>query len=345
MGLKQYNIDAINPLFTEDDIVIFGVLNWGLGHAARCIPIIKWLQQRSKKVIIASDGVALKFLQLNFPQGNFEILPSYGINYKYENIVLNIATSSFSILKATLQERRIIKELAKKYQATKVVSDNRLGLYTADCPSFYITHQVNILHHNKLLSFLGTRAHRMFYQQFDKILIPDFKGKNSLGGQLSQISDAKAFYLGPLTRINKIETEKTIDVLVMLSGPEPQRTIIENELLNELNGLESLKIRFIRGTNNKLHVKNNIKSHIEITNISSTQETETLLNSCKLLISRSGFTTIMDTYELEIPTIWIPTPGQTEQEYLAQIHVNITNQIKLNQKELNKLQKIIISMI
>lgn len=345
MGLKQYNIDAISPLFTEDDIVIFGVLNWGLGHAARCIPIIEWLQSNCKKVIIASDGSALKFLQLNFPQGTFEILPSYGIRYKYENIALNIADSSISIIKAVLQERRVIKQIVKKYQATKVVSDNRLGLYTADCISIYITHQVNILHSNKLLSFLGTQAHRMFYRQFDKLIIPDFKGKNALGTQLSQISDEKAIYLGALTRINKLDIEKTIDVLVLLSGPEPQRTIFENGLLKELNGLTSLQIRLIRGTNTKLHVEDTLKSHIKISDISNTQEMETMLNSCKLLISRSGYTTIMDTFELGIPTIWIPTPGQTEQEYLADLHQRNPKYQKLNQNELNKLQKIIISMI
>lgn len=345
MGLKQYNIDEISPLFNEDDIVIFGVLNWGLGHASRSIPIIEWLQQRCKKVIIASEGAALSFLQLNFPTSIFETLPSYNIQYKYENIALNIASSSFSIIKAISQERKLLKNLIEKYEATKVVSDNRLGFHSPICASFYLTHQVNILHQIKWLSFLGTQAHRQFYKKFDKVLIPDFEGINALGVKLSQTTDEKAIYLGPITRIKKLNLEKSIDILVMLSGPEPQRTILEKGLVEELRKLESFKIKFVRGTNRKMHFLHDFKSNIEITDVTNTQDTENLLNSCKLLISRSGYSTIMDTFELNIPTIWIPTPGQTEQEYLAEIHQNNTNQIKLNQNELNKLQKIIISMI
>lgn len=345
MGLKQYNIDALHPLFTKDDTVIFGVLNWGLGHASRSIPLIDWLQKRCKKVIVASDGTALDYLRMNFPEISFEVLSSYNIRYKYENIALNIATSSFSIFKAVLQERRMIKQIAKKYQATKVISDNRLGFYYPNCTNFYITHQVNIVHSNKLLSFLGTQAHRMFYKKFDKVLIPDFTGKNALGPQLSQSSDEKAVYIGPLTRIRKLDLPKTIDILVLLSGPEPQRSILEKGLLKELNGLDSLNVCFIRGTYLDIDFDEAIKSHLKIQNISNTEETEFMLNSCKLLISRSGYSTIMDTYELKIPTIWIPTPGQTEQEYLADFHQRNSKYQKLNQNELNKLQKIIISMI
>ncbi len=345
MGLKQYNIDSIISLFKEDDVVIFGVLNWGLGHATRSIPMIEWLQKRCKKVIIASDGAALSFLRAKFPLSDFEALPSYNIHYRYESIIFNILTSSFSILKAVRLENQIIKKITEKYHANVIVSDNRLGFYNKICSNIYVTHQINILHRYRMISLLGTRLHSFFYSKFDHFLIPDFNGPSALCPLLSHTDLKKAIYIGPLTRIKKLNLDKTVDILVILSGPEPQRTMLESALLKELNIWTSYKITFVRGTESKLGAKDDIKKHIEILNVLQGEEIERLLNSSKLLIARSGYSTIMDVSELNISTIWIPTLGQTEQEYLAEINRNKVFQNKLNQNELNKLQKIIISMI
>jgi UDP:flavonoid glycosyltransferase YjiC (YdhE family) len=345
VSLTDDNIKALIPYFGHQDTVIVAPLHWGLGHATRCIPIIYWLKSICKKVIIASDGPALDVLRKEFPELTYYELPSYHIRYKYSSIFWNIVFGLPQILIAMYQERNAAERIAKEDHATIILSDNRLGFRSHSCTNIYLTHQVNILHRRKLIASLGTWMHRYIYKKFDTVFIPDFNGAAALCPLLSHTDLKKAIYIGPLTRIKKLDLDKTVDILVILSGPEPQRTMLESALLKELNILVSYKITFVRGTESKLGARDAIKKHIEILNVLQGEEIERLLNSSKLLIARSGYSTIMDVTELNIPTIWIPTPGQTEQEYLAEINRNKVFQYKLNQNEVNKLQKIIISMI
>ncbi|MCO6463542.1 MAG: hypothetical protein J5I52_05270 [Saprospiraceae bacterium] len=342
MGLSSLNIDRLSPLFNENDIVIIAPLNWGLGHASRCIPVIKWLTKCCKKIIIASDGDALQLLQKEFPDLACERLPAYGIQYKYNSIVANIAVSSIGILRAINQEKKKAEQLVKKYNATVILSDNRLMFRSSLSRNIYMTHQWKILHPNRFISYLATSIHRYFIRQFDICIIPDYDGKKALCPALSSGAMDNAVYIGPLTRIEKKEIDKDIDILVVLSGPEPQRTILESKLLTVLVKMRDQSIVFVRGVDTN---QNDFgANHIQVIDIMTGETMANVLNRAKLLISRSGYSTVMDVHHLNLKAIWIPTPGQTEQEYLGEILSQRSGYSKINQNELNKLEKTIISL-
>lgn len=337
------HIEALESFFQTDDVVIVGVLNWGLGHAARCIPIIDWLQTVCKEVILASDGEAFDLLVKEFPDLQAYRLPSYHIVYRYPNIVANILLGGFDITKAIIQEKSAASDLAKKTSATVIISDNRLGFRHKNTRNYYLTHQVNLIHKNPIFSKVGSWLHQYFIRKFDHCFVPDYSGFEALCPSMSSISDKQYTHIGPQTRIRKLSIPKIYDILVILSGPEPQKSIFETLIIDLLKHLPDYKIRIIGAgqISQKLHVPN----QFEIIGTLGAKEIEFALNRSKLLIARSGYTTIMDIEKLDLPAIFIPTPGQTEQEYLAEFHSKKPNYHFLNQNELNKLQNVIKSLI
>ncbi len=339
MGLSAYNIQALEPHFTQDDIVLVAPLHWGLGHAARCIPIIQWLKQNCKEVILASDGAALELLKKEFPELKYETLPAYDIRYTYENILVNIILGSFRVIKTIYQEHKTTQHLVKKHKITKILSDNRLGLYHHNITSLYLTHQVKILYPTKWISAIGNYIHQRFIHRFDHCLVPDYQGSEALCPDLSDGNIENATFIGPITRINKLNIPFSYDIMVLLSGPEPQRTILEKKLWDILSLLEEYSIVFVRGS--KATMTYQYPNHITVLDFAFGTAIEQLLNSSKLLISRSGYSTVMDTHLLGIKAIWIPTPGQTEQEYLAERLSNHENYTFLKQKDLNLLEEFI----
>lgn len=345
MGLSEYNLKALSSHFTTDDVVMVAPLYWGLGHATRCIPIIHWLNSQCKKVIIASDGAALELLKQEFPDLTYEVLPKYNIRYRYHSMIANLILGSFRILKAIFLEKKSAQHLTKKYGVTVILSDNRLGFFNPKIKSLYMTHQVNLLHAKPWISKLGTQIHRYYIRKFDHCLIPDFEGVESICPKLSHGLTEEYTFIGPLSRIEKLNLSPDIDILVILSGPEPQRTILEEELFHILVPLKTYKIVFVRGSNNQFGFSHLIHDNFTCLNLVSRVEIEHLLNTSRLLIARSGYTTIMDIRQLDIKGIWIPTPGQTEQEYLAKKLTENTKYKIINQNDLNNIEEFIKILI
>ena len=330
--------------FTEDDIIMVAPLNWGLGHASRCIPLIRMLRKKCKKVIIASDGVALELLKSEFPDLPFYPLSSYNIQYRYESIVLNILLSSFYIIRAVISERKTALKLAALNGATAILSDNRLGFRTSGVKNYYLTHQINILHPNSIISWLGSKCHQWFIRKFDLCFVPDYSDDRALCPALSHYGGIEKVYIGPLSRISMLNLPRIYDICVVLSGPEPQRSILEALLLDELNLLNQFRILLVRGTNTRITFPG-IPTHIIVKDLLISAETEHILNSSGLLISRSGYSTIMDIIHLEIKAIFIPTPGQTEQAYLAEKCSESLKYGIINQNEIKKLGEVINYLI
>lgn len=336
-------MDTISPIFhkilsrhfSADDIVIIAPLNWGLGHATRCIPVIHYLKSICKQVIIASDGASLALLKKEFPDMQFEELPSYHIMYTFRSIIINILMMMPSFIRAFFSERKSASRIANNYHATIILSDNRFGFRCPAVKNIYMTHQVNIFHNNPLISLLGSKIHQWFIIRFDICLVPDYSDKGSLCPALTQGNNIKKIFIGPITRIKKLVLPMNWDICVMLSGPEPQMSILEKKLIEQLGAMKQYKILFVTGkekTYNDLQLPN----HISIRSLLTSCEVEEILNSSKLLITRSGYSTIMDIVNLDIYAIFIPTPGQTEQEYLGQTlaindKYNILYQDKISQ--------------
>jgi len=297
--------------------ILVAPLNWGLGHATRCIPIIQELEKNGFTPIIASDGIALLLLQKEFPHLESLEFPSYKIEYAKEGkdfkwkLIKNIP----KIILAVFEEKKIIKELVNKYDLKGIISDNRLGVYSKKVPSVFITHQLNVLSGNT--TWISSKLHQHFIKKFTECWVPDFQESPNLTGKLGHLknSNLNLKYLGPLSRLEQKELIYKYELMVILSGPEPQRTMLEEKLLYELQHYNG-NVVFIKGKVDA-HQKKEIIKNITFYNFMTSKEIENAYNESELVLCRSGYTTIMDLAKLGKKAFFIPTPGQFEQEYLA----------------------------
>ena len=297
--------------------ILIAPLNWGLGHATRCIPIIHALLKNNFEVVLASDGVALMLLKKEFPTLEAIELPSYNIEYA-KNAKLfkwKLLKDTPKVLKAIKAEKKALKTIIETHNITGVISDNRLGLHSKKVPCVFISHQLQVL--SGSTTWLSTKMHQKIMKQFDVCWVPDNLGTPNLSGKLGHIdiSELPIHYLGPLSRFCKKETKITTDLLVLLSGPEPQRTLLENKLFEELKAFKG-KIVFVKGVMEETQTKAQ-EGNWTIYNFMTSALLEQAINESALVLSRSGYTTIMDLAKLEKKAFFIPTPGQFEQEYLA----------------------------
>jgi len=297
--------------------ILIAPLNWGLGHATRCIPIINALLVNGFEPIIASDGNALSLLKKEFPKFEFIELPSYNIEYSKKGSLLKykLLKDAPKILKAINAEHKIIQDLVDINNIDGIISDNRFGVHSKKIPSVYLAHQLNVLSGSTTL--ISTKLHQKIIRKFDECWIPDYKGHNNLSGALSHSKNSSITikYIGALSRLNKMDLQQKYDLMVLLSGPEPQRTLLEEKLLLELKNYSG-KVIFIKGIvapEQKITTQNNVT----IYNYMTSTGLEKAINESKLILSRSGYTTIMDLAKLEKKVFFIPTPGQFEQQYLA----------------------------
>ncbi len=301
--------------------ILVAPLNWGLGHATRCIPIIKALLYHGFQPVMASDGVALSLLQKEFPSLEALKLPSYKIKYaqKAQHFKLKMIWDSPKVLKAMAKEKKEVKRIVKQHQIHGIISDNRLGAYYKKVPCVFITHQLNVLSGNT--TWFSSTMHQRIIKKFDACWVPDVPGKPNLTGKLGHLKKSKLNikYLGPLSRFQKKELPKKYDLLVLLSGPEPQRGMLAEKLLEELKGFSG-NILFVKGKIEESQRVNTLdyrQASVTVYNFMQSRELEAAINSSKLVLCRSGYTTVMDLAKLEKKAFFIPTPGQYEQEYLA----------------------------
>ena len=256
-------------------------------------------------------------LQKEFPTLKSFELPSYKISYskKGNNLILKLFLKIPSIFFAIQKEKKLVKKIIENEQISGIISDNRLGVFHKKIPSVYITHQLNVL--SGFTTFLTSKVHQKIIKQFTECWIPDFKEEPNFSGKLGHLefTDLHLKYIGILSRFKFKKLPKKYDIIVILSGPEPQRTLLEKTLFNELKNIEK-KVLVVRGVFNSETVFNQNPS-IEVVNYLTSKLLEEAINQSDLVIARSGYTTIMDLAVLGKKVFFIPTPGQKEQEYLA----------------------------
>ena len=298
--------------------VIYGVLNWGLGHATRSIPIIRSLLQLNYTPIICSDGDALSLLQKEFPSLTFVDLPPYNMRYTHRNMLANVARYGLSILKTIHQEEKILQDLVEQYQPIHIISDNRYGFCHPEVKSIIITHQLKIPANSNWQSKTASNILHRYIEKFDVCWVPDAEGNPNLSGMLSHEHqlDIPVEYIGALSRFSTGTKTPMYDLAFVLSGPEPQRTCLEKIILDQLPSLDQ-KCILIRGTKVPLKYKHQAQG-LEVFDLADSKTLEDVLQQSRLVLSRSGYTTIMDLVAMSKPAILIPTPGQPEQEFLAE---------------------------
>ncbi len=301
--------------------ILVAPLDWGLGHATRCIPIIRELLLQGADVIIAADGRPYELLKREFPALTFIRFPGFTIVYPEDHRIASTITRQIpKIIITVFREHRVLKKIIKDFKIDAVISDNRFGLFSKKIPCFYVTHQIGIIlpNHLEWASRLAYVLNKIIIRRYTACWIPDYAGEDNLSGKLSHFYQLpkNAKFIGPLTRFKRDSSiTKEFDILVLLSGPEPQRTALENILMEQLKTVQckSLVVRGIPEKSQHIKISDSISV---VSSLDSTALNRAMLAS-ELIISRPGYSTIMDLDVLGKRAIFIPTPGQTEQEYLA----------------------------
>jgi len=312
-------------------------LDWGLGHAARCVPIINALIDLGHEVIIAADNAPLSFLKATFPQLQSVQLPGYTIRYSSNGRMnFKMLSQMPGFLKSIKKEHQLLQTIIDEYRIDLVVSDNRYGLWTKKIPTVFITHQLFI--QVPLGKRWLNKINHHFIQKFNECWVPDTENEANLSGNLShtkKLNVLPTFFIGLLSRFSgkELSSEQKYDAIVVISGPEPQRTVFESLVVKQAEKT-ALKLVVVRG----LPSENEIPAYLQSENLEVYNHlpTELFLEKTRksnLVISRAGYSTIMDLAVLGKKAVLVPTPGQTEQEYLATYHFEKQHYFTQTQQE------------
>lgn len=303
----------------KNKTIFISPLDWGFGHSTRCVPIIYKLL-KTNKVIIGVTPINKQFFELHFPDLQKINVPSYGIKYSKRLPVWLKILSQFSKIKAVIeQEKKLLEKIIIENSIDVVISDNRFGLYNNKTENIFITHQIKIM--VPLFSSLATKINLKYIHNFSRVWIPD--NQNQIERLSGKLSDSTAVnipveYIGLQSALSVFDLNtpriERSDYLILLSGVEPQRTILENSLIDKFK-FSSKKITLVRGSDTEVKLEN---KNISVINFAYGLELKNLILNAETIICRSGYSTLMDLNFLKKEKlILIPTPGQPEQEYLA----------------------------
>ena len=315
------NKDEIFNIPHNKPRVLVAPLDWGLGHATRCIPIIFKLVQQNCEVIVAAEGDVKILLQKEFPNLIFFDLRGYRMQYCRNKFWLpaKLLLQFPKLIYRIHRERRWLKKIVREYKIDAVITDNRMGLSHAKIPCVYITHQLKIKTGNRFTESIAQKMHYHFINKFVACWVPDAEAEKNLAGELSHpaiLPKVHVNYLGPLSRFEKTTVENKYDLCIVLSGPEPQRTIFERLILKDIKDFKG-NVFLLRGLPGETLIPEINNHAFEIKNHLPAALLNTLLQQSKMIICRSGYSSVMDLVKLQKKAILVPTPGQTEQEYLA----------------------------
>lgn len=308
--------------------ILIAPLNWGLGHATRCIPLIDDYLQHGHEVVLGGDGESLLRLRQQFPNLRYiELAPLHLTYSKRPNQVTALLRQVPRLIRFLIRDHYQLEVLINLEHFDLVVSDNRFTLYSSLTRCVYITHQLHIRLPRlwRWLEPWAQRIHARFANHYDEVWIPDYEAKeDSLSGELGHPKQSflpadKIHYIGPLSRLTPSKyAVTTYSVVVLLSGLEPQRSLLEQEIITRYN-TSNERVLIIQG---HMGVPATTICHRNITLRPYVYDDELvpLLNGCTHIIARSGYSTVMDMKKLDLiaKVEFIPTPGQPEQEYLKQ---------------------------
>jgi hypothetical protein len=322
--------------------VLIAPLDWGLGHATRCIPLIRALEKAGHTVIPCAGGGGLRLLRAEFPHLTVEEVAGHAMRYTRRRALLPLwllAQLPFFLIGAW-REGRAATRLARRHKAGLVIADGRYGFRAAGVPSVFVTHQLEILPPGPawlqgLLARPLRALNRRALRGFAEVWVPDFPGAPNLSGRLGHLQGGedggpRVAYIRPLCRFRPedrpwngpgsgAETAAGVDRLALVSGPEPQRSLFEQKLREALAKRPGTRV-LVRGVPGEQGVKEgplregalNVFDHLP------GERLRELMAGARSVICRSGYTTVMELAGLaKRDVLFVPTPGQPEQEYLA----------------------------
>lgn len=313
----------------KDKRILVAPLDWGLGHATRCIPLIKQFLADGNDVILGCTSSTRFILEESFPELPQVTLPDHNILYSTGNgQMLKLALQAPKVFAVMRREQEIVQNICRDFEIDVVLSDNRFGCRAEGVHNIFMTHQV----HLKAALFEGILRARFqkIIEGFDELWVPDYKSSPGLAGDLSHGADLNipTKFIGPLSRLSQQDYRVVPGtVLAVLSGPEPQRFLFEETLLRQMEETD-MDCSIIRGSHLPAP-----KTTIKLNNHLQTEAMAQAIFKSEYIICRSGYSSLMDLEALGRSAILVPTPGQTEQEYLAELHSSSGKHISFKQKD------------
>ena len=331
---------SLDPIVKNANVcrVLVAPLDWGLGHTTRCIPVIYELIRQGAEVWIAGEGMQVDLLKKEFPQLQYLPLKGYRIKYSRTRwgLLFSILRQIPVILKTIRYENHWLKEMTDRHGFNAVISDNRFGLWFPDIISVFMTHQLRIKSPlGKISEDLLQKRNYQYIRRFNECWIPDKSDDNGLAGSLSHpnsLPNIPVHYAGILSRLKRTGAEiKKGHLFISLSGPEPQRSLLEEIVIRDISHYHGTAViaRGLPGEQNIIPSTNDIifYNHLEAFEYNAEME------KAEWVICRSGYSTIMDLAVLQKKSILIPTPGQTEQQYLGQFLQEKKFAVSMDQNE------------
>jgi uncharacterized protein (TIGR00661 family) len=305
--------------------IIYAVCSWGLGHATRSLPVIRALVSEHNQVTVISNGRSLEVLRKELGDTvHYADIPDYPMLVS-ENTRQFLAKSMVYwpvFIKRIEDGLAELQKILRTSHYDCIFSDARYDMYSKKIPSLFMSHQMRIMNPLRIRTFERSmeRFNMFFFKRFGTVLVPDYKD-DSLSGDLShnlrKINEERLHYVGALSDFQKRRMKKNIDYLISISGPEPQRSYLEEKLMSQAQDLTgTIVVTLGKAETHAVRKQKNLTTYSFV----NKDLREELLNRAHLVISRSGYSTIMDLAVIGTKALLIPTPGQIEQEYLSRYH-------------------------
>lgn len=311
----------------QKPLLLFSPLDWGLGHTTRSIPLLRAFQDEGWQIVVACASTQKSLLEAEINDLTFVNLPGYRVSYSARGSFTKakIILQLIKILMQIKRERRWLQHYLRQNSIQAVLSDNRYGLFHPSVPCVFITHQL------QPRTGMGRNADKLFQSvlyrfidRFSTCWIPDNERSPQIADELSHPTKKPSIplvYLGPLSRLSSTASQPySYKLLVIISGPEPQRTVFEKQVLDELRKLNDnepksgfVLVRGLPGVSGRQSSYPNVTifNHLESNKMND------LVSRSEFVLCRSGYSSLMDLLKLKKKMILVPTPGQPEQEYLA----------------------------
>jgi predicted glycosyltransferase len=313
-------------LTTRQKTVLVCPLDWGLGHASRMIPVISLFLDCGAIVILGGSGRSGALLKITFPHLAFVSIPSPVIRYSKTRFTIPVLLWQLPrMLTAVVKEHRRLTSIIQQHHVDIVISDNRYGLFNRKVYTVFISHQLSpvmplLL---KWAEYPLYRIIKIFIEKYNECWIPDVADANhNLSGKLSHRFrlPSNARFIGILSRFNKggkgPEDLAAYDTVVVLSGPEPQVSILERLIVARLQQTKA-KVLIINGMREISDINSSSPGRITVVDHLHDDQFQEVLNRARTIVCRAGYSAIMDLVALGKTAMLVPTPGQTEQQYLA----------------------------
>lgn len=314
------------PEDLHGETVLYGCLNWGSGHVARSVSLMQQLLLQGNRLIVWCTPAQRKIVESYAIEAQFVEEALFTFRFRGDgNFTKELLRNAIGFRRAVMRQRKQTELLVKQFGVSAIVSDHCYGLVHPQIPSFFVTHQVVLPGKSGGIAQL---IHKKWINRFHAVWIMD-QAENKLAGQLSA-SHPKALYIGHYSRFSGMSAESGGGIVAIISGPEPYSEYLFREIVH-FSEVKAVPLTIIAPQSYGVVLPDTIRL------VRDWKEADAAILKADVIISRNGYSTLMDLLVLNKRAILMPTPGQIEQEYLATLKQPSDWHIVRNSQELLSL--------